>query len=219
MIGSGAMAPLRKLREAGRLYRAIADGRLTAAPGGGPGKPTLVSLEALQAFCQSEGLRAPDGAGSLERSGRSERSMDSTVEVLAQQAVEAMAGQYLARVMERQSDYFEAFLREELSHLVNRVLERVVDQVAERLAERLAAQAPAYPERSSERSTPAPALPPPGKAGKAEALRQIRRLQGEGLSLQSIANRLNTEGIPTLSGKGRWQKGTISNLLAEVQKR
>jgi hypothetical protein len=32
-----------------------------------------------------------------------------------------MAGQYLARVMKRQSDYFEAFLRDELSHLVNRV--------------------------------------------------------------------------------------------------
>jgi hypothetical protein len=229
MIGSGAMAPLRKLREAGRLigvspgrlYHAIADGRLTAAPGGGLGRQTLVSLEALQAFCQSEGLRAPDEGGFTERSGRSERSqrsersIDPTVEVLAQQAAEAMAGQYLARVMERQSDYFEAFLREELSHLVNRVFERVVDQVAERLA----VQAPAYPERSAERSTPALALPPPGKVGKDEALRQIRRLQGEGLSLQSIANQLNAEGIPTLSGKGRWQKGTISNLLAEVQKR
>jgi hypothetical protein len=49
------MAALPELREAarlvgvspGRLYRAIATGRLTAAPGGGPGKPTLVSLEAV----------------------------------------------------------------------------------------------------------------------------------------------------------------------------
>jgi hypothetical protein len=63
------MAPLLKLREAsrligvspGRLYRAIADGRLTAASGGGPGKPTLISLEALQTFCRSEGLRIPNG--------------------------------------------------------------------------------------------------------------------------------------------------------------
>jgi predicted DNA-binding transcriptional regulator AlpA len=45
------MAEVLRLREAarligvspGRLYRAIANGRLTAAPGGGPGKPTLVS--------------------------------------------------------------------------------------------------------------------------------------------------------------------------------
>jgi hypothetical protein len=221
------MAPLLKLREAarligvspGRLYRAIADGRLTAAPGGGPGKPTLVSLEALQAFCQSEGLRAPDEAGPIERSGRSgrsqrsERPMDPTVEVLAQQAIETLGGQYLARVMERQSDYFEAFLREELSHLVNRVLERVVDQVAERLAERFTAQAPAYQERSSERSTPTPAIATPSNAKKAEALQRIRQLQGEGLSLQAIAHRFNHEGVPTFSGKGRWQKGTIGNLL------
>jgi hypothetical protein len=40
-------------------------------------------------------------------------------------------------------------------------------------------------------------------------------MQGEGLSLQKIADRLNTEGVPTLSGKGRWQKDTISNLLAQ----
>lgn len=51
----------------GRLYRAIADGRLTAAPGGGPGKPTLVSLEALQTFSQSEGLRFPHTAEAMGR--------------------------------------------------------------------------------------------------------------------------------------------------------
>ena len=39
-------------------------------------------------------------------------------------------------------------------------------------------------------------------------------MQNEGLSLQAIANRLNKEGVPTVSDKGRWQKGTIGNLLA-----
>jgi hypothetical protein len=33
--------------------------------------------------------------------------------------------------------------------------------------------------------------------------------------LRAMANRLNTEGVPTLSGKGRWQKGTVENLLAQ----
>jgi hypothetical protein len=28
---------------------------------------------------------------------------------------------------------------------------------------------------------------------------------------------LNAEGVPTLSGKGRWQKGTIGDLLAQVE--
>jgi excisionase family DNA binding protein len=58
------MAQLLRLRQAARqlgvspskLYRAIADGRLPAQLGGGPGKPTLISVEALQAFGVSEGL-------------------------------------------------------------------------------------------------------------------------------------------------------------------
>jgi Recombinase len=40
-------------------------------------------------------------------------------------------------------------------------------------------------------------------------------MQAKGLSLQAIANQLKAEGVPTLSGKGRWQKGTIGNLLAQ----
>jgi hypothetical protein len=123
----------------GRLYRAIADGRLLAAPGGGPGKPTLVSLEAVQAFCQREGLHMPEAAERAERSERPERleraersTDDSTFQEgltqQLQQAFDAMAAQYLARVVERQSAYIDAFLREELTHLVNRLLEGMVDQ-------------------------------------------------------------------------------------------
>jgi hypothetical protein len=40
-------------------------------------------------------------------------------------------------------------------------------------------------------------------------------LKAEGLSLQKIADRFNRDGVPTLSGKGRWQKGTMGNLLAQ----
>jgi hypothetical protein len=222
------MAEVLRLREAarligvspGRLYRAIAAGRLTAAPGGGPGKPTLVSLEAVQTFCRSEGLPVPDGGEPVERperaerSGRAERSMNPHEEALARQALETMAGQYLAQVMARQSDYFEAFLRDELTHLVNRIVERVVDQVAERLTERFTGSPAMHPERSErperrERSMPAIAAP------KAAVLKRLRAMQAEGLSLQAMANRLNNEGVPTLSGKGQWQKGTIGNLLAQ----
>jgi hypothetical protein len=42
-------------------------------------------------------------------------------------------------------------------------------------------------------------------------------MQAEGLSLQKMANRFNAEGIPTLSGKGQWRKGTIGNLLAQAE--
>jgi Recombinase len=34
-------------------------------------------------------------------------------------------------------------------------------------------------------------------------------------SVQAIANQLNAEGVPTLSGRGRWQKGTVGDLLAQ----
>jgi hypothetical protein len=54
---------------------------------------------------------------------------------------------------------------------------------------------------------------------KAAVLQRLRAMQAEGLSLQAIANRLNNEGVPTLSGKGRWQKGTIGNLLAHEDHR
>jgi Recombinase len=47
------------------------------------------------------------------------------------------------------------------------------------------------------------------------ALAWLQAMQAEGLSLQAMANRLNNEGVPTLSGKGSWKKGTIANLLAE----
>jgi len=222
------MGPLLKLREAarlisvspGRLYRAIADGRLTAASGGGPGKPTLISVETLQTFCRSEGLRVPDAAELMERSERleraersehTERSMSPADETLARQALETMAGQYLAQVMARQSDYFEAFLRDELDHMVNRVVERVVEQIVERLTERV--ERSERPERA-ERSMGLPASASPNKA---ELMTWLRTLRGSGMSLQNIADELNTRGIPTLSGKGRWQKGTIGNLLAQVE--
>jgi hypothetical protein len=199
----------------GRLYRAIADGRLTAASGGGPGKPTLVSLKAVQAFCRSEGLRAPKGTEPVERRerlARAERSTDSDDDTIALQALETLTGQYLAQIMARQSDYIEAFVRQELSHLV----ERVVEQVMERLAERVSPSALIHAERSEraeriERSTPAIASP------KAMVLQRLRAMRAEGLSLQAMADRFNHEGVPTLSGKGRWQKRTIGNLLAQEE--
>jgi hypothetical protein len=68
-----------------------------------------------------------------ERPGRSGRSInDGTFQEgltqQRQQAFDAMAAQYLAQVVERQSAYIDALLREELTHLVNRLLEGMVDQ-------------------------------------------------------------------------------------------
>jgi hypothetical protein len=51
-----------------------------------------------------------------------------------QQALDGMAAQYFARTVKRQSAYIEAFLQEELTHLVNHLLEGVVKQVVELFA-------------------------------------------------------------------------------------
>jgi hypothetical protein len=94
-----------------RLNEAIRSGRLPAARGGGPGKPTYIQLEELQAWCASEGLAIP--VGGLERSERLnpqeltafletvhsmmttmirlERSLESVVERLERSQAQAIA--------------------------------------------------------------------------------------------------------------------------------
>jgi excisionase family DNA binding protein len=66
------------------------------------------------------------------------------------------------------------------------------------------------------------APPPEGpaetpQARKASLVARIRTLHGQGLSAQAIANRLNIEGVPTISGRGQWQRGTVANLLAQAE--
>jgi excisionase family DNA binding protein len=62
--------------------------------------------------------------------------------------------------------------------------------------------------------TPSAEAPP---ARKATLLPRLQALHAEGLSSQQIAHRLNPEGVPTLSGRGQWQRGTVANLLAEAE--
>jgi hypothetical protein len=59
------------------------------------------------------------------------------------------------------------------------------------------------------------ALPPPATPDKPAILHKLRTMHTEGFSLQAMADRFNLEGVPTLSGRGRWQKGTVGKLLSE----
>jgi hypothetical protein len=147
-----------------RLNEAIRSGRLPATRGGGPGKPTTIQLEDLQAWCVSEGLAMPVAAG---------------------ERLERLPPSAMMERLERLDELFAGMQR--LEHLVGQVLERL------------------------ECATVAPAI----SDHKAAVLQRLRAMHAEGLSLQAIADRLNNEGVPTLSGKGRWQKGTVSNLLKE----
>ena len=41
----------------------------------------------------------------------------------------------------------------------------------------------------------------------------VTTMRGNGDSYQVIADHMTDQGIPTLSGRGAWNKGTVSNLL------
>jgi excisionase family DNA binding protein len=78
--------------------------------------------------------------------------------------------------------------------------------------------APAIPTPPTNGTQPPPA--PSGdtpQARKAALLSRLRAMKSQGLSTQAIATQLNREGVPTLSGRGEWKKGTIANLLAEAE--
>jgi excisionase family DNA binding protein len=181
-----------------RLNRAIHLGHLPAQRGGGPGKPTRICLEDLQAWCAREGLAVPVAP--------SERS-DQTPALVAQPDVAALM-EHLERTVEQ---------------TIARAVAQVVDQVVERLIAHLEHAARAehderleHPGRTrhaehAERSTPA------GPPAKAALLKRLREMKAAGLSLQAMADRLTAEGVLTLTGKKTWHKGPIGNLPAQTE--
>jgi hypothetical protein len=81
-------------------------------------------------------------------------------------------------------------------------------------------------EADGEGLPPAPAVDPvsvtPGEGAESEPpvaedqdeiLQRVEALQARGSSLRAIATQFNEEGVATLSGKGRWDSGTLSRLL------
>jgi hypothetical protein len=51
---------------------------------------------------------------------------------------------------------------------------------------------------------------------KARILPRLLAWRADGLSHQAMADRFNAEEVPTLSGRGRWQAGTIGKLLKQL---
>lgn len=54
---------------------------------------------------------------------------------------------------------------------------------------------------------------------KTHMLVQLADWHAEGMSYQEMAERLNAQHVPTLSGRGRWNRGTVSKLLAQQAQR
>jgi hypothetical protein len=68
-----------------------------------------------------------------------------------------------------------------------------------------------------------PKLAPSGKPNskpsddprREQLKRRCRELKAEGLSAAAIARKLQAEGVPTLSGRGRWRHPAVIELLGE----
>ena len=65
----------------------------------------------------------------------------------------------------------------------------------------------------------APAAQQPARPDKAALVARLHQMRASGLSLSQIAGQLQAEGLPTLSGTGQWQKGTVDKLLRSQAKR
>jgi hypothetical protein len=171
-----------------RLNEAIRSGRLPAERGGGPGKPTHIQLEDLQAWCVSEGLPMP-----LEALERSERLKPEEFTAFLEQF------HYMMEMMTR------------LEQTVEQAIERLERSQALAIAQgitQLAAQLNTSipPERSTQalKTSKGPVL------DREKIIARIRHAVDDAKkSYQQVANELNTDGIATFSGKGEWQKGTI----------
>lgn len=171
-----------------RLNRAIASGQLAAERGGGPGKPTYIQLDALQAWCAREGLAMP-----VEALERSERLNPEDLTAFLQRF------HHMVETMER------------LEHTVEQAIERLersqaqaIEQGMAQIAAQLRTHAP--PERAapSSEGSKAPSLDREG------IIARIRHAKdAENKSFQKIADELNETRIATFSGRGVWQKGTV----------
>ena len=88
-------------------------------------------------------------------------------------------------------------------------------------AEATAAKAETTPVQKTEATVspaetdPEPAVETPQDRLEA-ALGLIRDLRGEGVTYEKIARQLEAQGVPTVSGRGKWRGQAVSKLLAEA---
>ena len=68
---------------------------------------------------------------------------------------------------------------------------------------------PQEPAQAAEDTPPAHPTP----LSQAQVLAQLQEMKTAGMSLKQLEDRMNQSGIPTFSGHGKWQKGTIGKLL------
>ena len=56
----------------------------------------------------------------------------------------------------------------------------------------------------------------PSRTALPPSAARVKELRGQGLSLQKIADALQQENVPTLTGDGTWNKSTVQYLLRRL---
>lgn len=89
----------------------------------------------------------------------------------------------------------------------------------ERIAERLPLEAARTPQdqRKPRPATREPSEAPTARTSRPDATSRVVGLHREGLGSRAIARKLNEAGTPTISGRGRWAKGIVGQLLKEAK--
>lgn len=122
----------------------------------------------------------------------------------ARQRARGIRDEALSRLAQRDRDAID-HLRSELAEMKG-MLHRQAEQLAALTALLVGRAAPA-----AEDAPPA-STPRPLSGAKRAALERIRDLRGQDMSFARICEIFQAENVPTLSGEGRWSKGTLWNL-------
>ena len=83
------------------------------------------------------------------------------------------------------------------------------------VVDRMKVKTPGFMEPGSQKP-----VVPTGRVSTEEEIRPIiMRLHAEGKSLQGICDELIALGLPTVSGKGGWKKGSVSRMIGRWEQK
>jgi hypothetical protein len=124
----------------------------------------------------------------------------------ARQRARGIRDEALARLADRDSRVLER-LQADLAEMKSLLLEQ-----SERIAALTDLVASLTSPGADTGDAPVQSRPRPLSRRKRAVLERIRDLRGQDLPFSRICEIFHAEGVPTLSGDGKWSKGTLWNL-------
>ena len=79
--------------------------------------------------------------------------------------------------------------------------------------ERLKVETPDFMQPGEKKKTVKDEIKKTVSADEEEIKKSILAWKADGVTYEAIADRFTEQGTPTMSGRGSWNKGTVSNLL------